>query len=84
MEFRIVIDNYAGFEVQSWRWWFPIWLQCGSTNTHSTIEDAEAFAEKFAKNGCVVKNLGHLPSNVKLTGAARLYRAASSDRRERG
>ena len=25
-----------------------------------------------------------LPSNVELTGAARLYRAASSDRRERG
>ena len=27
---------------------------------------------------------GHKPPNVQVTGAARLYRAASSDRRERG
>lgn len=45
---RIVRDNYAGYEVQVWRWWFPFWLQAwntGPTNTHSTIERAELFAK---------------------------------------
>lgn len=44
-KYRIVKDNYSGYEVQIKRWWFPIWLQVGLSNTHRTIEDAEAFVE---------------------------------------
>lgn len=57
-KYRIVTDNYAGFEVQSWRWWWPFWIQ-GTTNTHVTVEDAEAYARRIAAPR-FVKNLGKL------------------------
>jgi hypothetical protein len=45
--YRIVEDNYLGYEVQSRRWWFPFWLECSSSigisNTHPTIEKAKEF-----------------------------------------
>lgn len=41
---RIVTDAYLGYEVQVWRWWFPIWLQAGFSNTYSNLAAAEAFA----------------------------------------
>ena len=48
--YRIVEDNYLGYEVQSRRWWFPFWLECSSSigiaNTHPTIEKAKEFIEK--------------------------------------
>jgi len=56
--YRIVTDEYSGYEVQSWRWWWPFWVQ-GSTNTHNTIEKAEACARARARR--VVKHLGKLP-----------------------
>lgn len=59
-EYRIVTDAYAGYEVQRrWRW-FPFWIQVG-TNTHSTIEKAEAFAKERANVRSVVRQLGNLP-----------------------
>lgn len=60
---RIVTDRYCGFEVQSWRWWWPFWIQ-GATNTHSSIELAEAYANKKAswRPRKVVKLLGELSS----------------------
>ena len=27
-KYRIVSDNFQGFEVQIKRWWFPFWFQC--------------------------------------------------------
>ena len=45
MKIRIVTDEYSGYEVQVWRWWFPIWMQHGFTNTHSTVERAERYAK---------------------------------------
>lgn len=42
--FRIVRDDYLGFEVQSWRWWFPFWVQSGFCNTHKTRIEAEEYA----------------------------------------
>jgi hypothetical protein len=51
---RIVKDNFAGFEVQSWRWWWPFWLQ-GRTNTHASVEEAEKYAEGLSQQGRVVK-----------------------------
>lgn len=39
--YRIVKDNYLGFEVQHWRWWWPTWTRCGWSNTHQSLERAE-------------------------------------------
>lgn len=43
-KYRIVRDNYNGYEVQVKRWWFPVWLQAGFANTHKTIKQAEYHA----------------------------------------
>lgn len=45
MKYRIVEDQFLGFEVQSKRKWFPIWMQIGKdfpfgTNTHLSVEKA--------------------------------------------
>jgi hypothetical protein len=52
--YRIVNDNYLGFEVQSRRWWWPFWIEChGSiyrSNTHSTIESARKFIDGKTKS----------------------------------
>lgn len=72
-EYRIVADNYNGYEVQyrepirtPTSVGFTEWQQCGKgpargTNSHTTLEAAEAFARKHAKNGGVEKVLGRLP-----------------------
>ncbi len=66
--YRIATDTHAGFEVQAWRWWWPVWRQCAGPkyliNTHPSVEDAERFAAAhaagFPKVGLpkVVKYLG--------------------------
>lgn len=55
--YRIVRDSFCGYEVQSWRWWFPIWIQ-GFINTHATIKAAEEYAKSPRTK--VVKYLGKL------------------------
>ena len=57
--YRIVHDKWAGFEVQVWRWWFPFWVQAGFSNTHPTVERAEAYATNHSQK--VAKYLGKLP-----------------------
>lgn len=57
-EYRIVTDSYNGFEVQVRRWWWPFWSQADFCNTHTTIENAEAFARRLARP--TVKRLGRL------------------------
>ncbi len=42
-KYRIQTDNYSGFEVVAWRWWFPFWVQIGGCNTHITEVDAIDF-----------------------------------------
>ena len=59
-KYRIVTDEWAGFEVQSWRWWWPFWIEVGGTNTHRTIQAAEEYAKRVAKKNKVVKELGEL------------------------
>lgn len=49
MKLRIVSDNYCGYEVQVWRWWFPFWVEAGFTNTHATLEGAERWALGYIK-----------------------------------
>lgn len=56
-EYRIVVDSYCGYEVQTKKWWFPFgWWQCG-VNTHSSIEEAQDFALKHS----TIIYLGKLP-----------------------
>ena len=43
IKFRIVTDNYSGYEAQIWRWYWPFWVQIGGINTWRSIEDAKAF-----------------------------------------
>lgn len=42
-KYRIVKDNYCGFECQVWRLWFPFWIQMGFTNTHTSLEKAKEY-----------------------------------------
>lgn len=52
--YRVVTDNYRGFEVQYRTPWWPFWQQCGcrgkGINTHRTLEEAEEFARKHARH----------------------------------
>lgn len=47
-KYRVVIDAYAGYEVQTWRVWFPFWIQ-GNTNTHRSLEQAKEYIEKLKR-----------------------------------
>jgi hypothetical protein len=40
--YRIVYDNYAGYEAQVWRIWWPFWCMLGKVHTYSTLEAAES------------------------------------------
>ena len=51
-KYRIVRDNYAGYEVQERRWWLPFWRQAGFCNTHFTIDSAVEYIK--GKSNCVV------------------------------
>lgn len=56
-KYRIVTDDYCGYEVQIKYWWFPFtWWEAGFTNTHSSIERAEAWANAHSGR-FVVKEL---------------------------
>lgn len=64
--YRIVSDNYLGYEVQIKFWYFPfMWFQCHGehlpANTFPNVTAAEDYAKKHASKLRVVKNLGKLP-----------------------
>jgi hypothetical protein len=40
-KYRIVKDNYDGFEAQFKRWWMPFYMQCFGVNTSPTLEKAK-------------------------------------------
>jgi len=42
-KYRIITDNYSGYECQSKTFWFPFWVQMDVANTHSSIEDAKEY-----------------------------------------
>lgn len=42
--YRIVRDNYAGFEVRIKPWWSLVWYEKGGSNTFSTVEKARDYA----------------------------------------
>lgn len=53
--YRIVTDRYLGYEVQAWRWWLPVWIQVGLSNTHSTAEEAEIYMKRKSEARKVIK-----------------------------
>ena len=48
-KYRIVRDNYLGYEAQIWRLWWPFWTEIKNNNTHQTIEEAERFIKGVKK-----------------------------------
>lgn len=54
-KYRIVRDRFSGFSVEYKLAFVPFWLQCDFSNTHSTIEEAMAFALSHSKH--VVREL---------------------------
>lgn len=47
--YRIVRDDYAGYEVQRKVWWWPFWCQVShlaGVNTWPTLESAERYARR--------------------------------------
>ena len=40
---RIVADNYAGYEVQCRHWWWPFWSMHGKCNTFVSVPKAEEY-----------------------------------------
>ena len=49
-KYRVVTDNYAGYESQIKYWWFPfIWVQVGGVNTHRKLEQAIKYVENQNK-----------------------------------
>lgn len=53
-KYRIVTDEYAGYEVQIKRWWFPFYRMVG-VNTFNSIERATKFAKTHSKRHVVVQ-----------------------------
>ena len=53
--YRVVRDNYLGYEAQFKVWWFPFWMECESytggcgTNTNRTIEEARQLCADHAE-----------------------------------
>lgn len=46
-KFRIIADNYNGYECQIWRLWWPFWTQMDCVNSHSSIEKAKKYIENY-------------------------------------
>lgn len=49
--YRIMPDNYAGYEVQYRKWWLPFWFQHGFCNTHLSIERAKSYIDMLIDKG---------------------------------
>lgn len=56
-KYRVVDDEYCGYEAQVKYWWFPfLWLQIG-INTSATVESARRVIERH-KNSDITTGLG--------------------------
>ena len=45
-QFRIVTDQFLGYEVQVKFWYWPFWQEVGFANTHTSIKCADKFIKK--------------------------------------
>ena len=48
-KYRVVTDNYLGYEAQYRPWFLPFWQQLNGTNTHPTIEKALEMCKAFKR-----------------------------------
>jgi len=39
-KYRIVSDEYCGYQCQVWRLWFPFWVEMNGVNSHISLESA--------------------------------------------
>ena len=46
-KYRIVRDEYCGYQCQVWRLWFPFWVEMNGVNSHISLESAI----DYIKNG---------------------------------
>ena len=44
-KYRITHGRYAGYDVEYWRIWYPLWIPC-QLITYETIEQARASARR--------------------------------------
>ena len=44
-KYRIITDQYNGFECQKKLWWCPFWFQMNHSNTHATLDGAKKYIE---------------------------------------
>lgn len=61
-KYRVVQDNYAGFEAQVKFWWFPVrwWQLCRSgrgvgINTYPNLHEAESLCRVHARKSTIYK-----------------------------
>lgn len=45
VKYKIIPDQYLGYEVRIWRIWWPFWVQCDLCNTYKTIENAKKYID---------------------------------------
>ena len=62
-QYRVVTDDYAGFEVQQRSWWWPFWRTSPGphfeyANTFFTKEDAIEWIKLLKAKETPVQNLG--------------------------
>jgi len=59
-KYRIVTDAYCGYECQ-WSILGIIWTQCGFTNTHTSLKEAEKWLQEYIRiinfKSQVIKNI---------------------------
>ena len=67
--YRIVTDEYSGYEAQVKYWWFPFWFQLPDTfrrtNTHSTVEQAEELIQKHIRRSSPETRYGRVVKYVE-------------------
>ncbi len=49
--YRIIEDNFNGYEVQVKKWWFPFWIQKSKFGMINTFNDLDK-AKEWVNKGC--------------------------------
>jgi hypothetical protein len=55
--YRIVKDNYSGYEAQFRWWWWPFYCQVNCINTSCTVQEAEDIIRSHRYSTKVVKQI---------------------------
>ena len=63
--YRIVTDVFCGYEAQYKPWWSPVWIQMNFTNTHPSIEKAEAYIQRCMKDADLKNKAGRVVKYVE-------------------